>query len=256
MPPNLVGLMFAVGFLGVGVYMFGRGGLELLHVAPILRGRRTTVVDVPGRDAPVLVEGRAGKAAATVRAPFSQTRCLAYEYETRERASPDDDWTQISSGQKSVPFVVEDDTAGIRVEPEAATFELHEEYRDVAPGETPPDRVSQYLATTDDVDARHRTMDVTVHEPEADRRQRFVERRLELNEEVAVYGESVTKVLNRTHEGLVDAVLRAGASIPLIVVAESRDRPSLWWIAKAPIARVLGGAVVLAVAAGLAVGSL
>lgn len=256
MPPNLVGLLLGVGFLGVGAFMFGRGGVELVGVARALGGQISSVADLPGRSGPVLVDGTARKATASVTAPFSETRCLAYEYETRERAGPDDDWTTLSAGQKAVPFAVDDGTGRVRVEPESATFRLSEEYRDVGPGEDPPDRVAQYLATTEDVDARRRTMDVSVNEPDADRRQRFVERRLEAGEDVSVYGESVPKRLNRAGEGLVDAVLRAGAAMPLVVVAGDRDAPSVWWVARAPILRVVGGAALLAVAGWLVATSL
>lgn len=248
MPPDLVGLLLGVGFLGVGAYMFGRGGVELVAVARALGGRASSVVDLPGRSGPVLVDGVARKATASVTAPFSETRCHAYEYETRERAGPEDDWTTLSEGQKAVPFAVDDGTGRVRVEPESATFRLSEEYRDVEPGEEPPARVSQYLATTEDVDARRRTMDVSVQEPDASRRQRFVERRLEAGDDVAVYGESVPKRLNRAGEGLVDAVLRAGAAMPLVVVAGERDPPATWWVARAPVLRVLGGAALLVVA--------
>lgn len=236
--------------------MFGRGGVELAAIARALSGGAVAVADLPGRSGPVRLEGEARKATAAVTSPFSQTRCLAYEYETLERESPDSGWTKLSEGQKAVPFAVDDGSGHARVEPESATFRLAEEYRDVEPGETPPSRVAQYLATTEDVDTRSRTMDVSVHEPDANRRQRFVERRLEVADDVVVYGESVPKRLNRATEGLVDAVVRAGAAMPLVVVAGTQTRPRFWQVARAPLVRVLGGAALLGLAWWLATGSL
>lgn len=74
----------------------------------------------------VEVSGTAKRLDETVTAPYSDTDCLAYEYTRKERrddVGDDDnspDWRSVESGSDSVPFLIEDDTGRVPIDPRGA----------------------------------------------------------------------------------------------------------------------------------------
>lgn len=79
----------------------------------------------------VEVSGTADPLHDTVTAPYSDEECLAYEYKRKERRDDigdDDDntseWRTIDSGDDSVPFLVEDDSGRVPVDPDGADISM------------------------------------------------------------------------------------------------------------------------------------
>jgi hypothetical protein len=80
----------------------------------------------------VEVSGTATPLHDTVTAPYSNEDCLAYEYERKERRQDFDDddntseWRTVDSGEDSVPFLVEDDSGRVPVDPDGANVSMSE----------------------------------------------------------------------------------------------------------------------------------
>lgn len=80
----------------------------------------------------VEVSGTAKPHHGTVTAPYSNEDCLAYEHRRRERRDDihDDDntseWRTVNSGSDSVPFLVEDDSGRVAVDPDGADVSMDE----------------------------------------------------------------------------------------------------------------------------------
>jgi hypothetical protein len=79
----------------------------------------------------VEVSGTATPLHDTVTAPYSNEDCLAYEYERKERRDDihdDDDntseWRTVESGEESIPFLVEDDSGSVPVDPDGADVSM------------------------------------------------------------------------------------------------------------------------------------
>lgn len=124
----------------VGVAVFGIGGLVAvawgaLHFRDGYAMWTNDPVDaaqVRYEDGVVEVTGTANPLHDTIEAPYSNESCLAYEYKRKERrddhAHDDDDtgpdWRTVDSGSSSVPFVVEDESGTVAVDPEGADISM------------------------------------------------------------------------------------------------------------------------------------
>ncbi|MFB6305291.1 MAG: GIDE domain-containing protein [Haloferacaceae archaeon] len=151
MSPVAAAVLVLVGLvlLGLGVR---DGWVALRH-----RTRRVAPVgELAADDGRVVVSGVARRAEATVTAPLSGRACLAYAWRTvehREQRSLDGTvgtWGQPGrSGREAVPFLVEDWTGTVRVDPEGADVRLAEEW--VRDPETVPEDRPRGLDHADDV---------------------------------------------------------------------------------------------------------
>lgn len=174
--------------LPVGV-VFGLGGLALLGLAARdswmvirYRTRRPVPVGELSDDADrVVVSGVARRADEVVRAPLSGEECLAYawrvaELQTQRRFDSEiGRWGRRGrSGRGAVPFLVEDGTGSVLVDPDGAEFRLAEEWvRD--PVDVPDDRPSA-------VDRADDLLGIGTHD------RRYYESRLDDGETVTVRG--------------------------------------------------------------------
>ena len=84
----------------------------------------------------VEIHGKVKQAAAFVVAPFSRVDCVYFKYKIEERRRkggkrPRTYWATIGSGSMHVPFLAEDETGTVLVDPTEAEFntELRREYR-------------------------------------------------------------------------------------------------------------------------------
>lgn len=128
--------LFGAGYAAAAAF----GGIGLVGTGIRRWKQRQLMTDTPTSTiqslsiGPAEIEGTAhadGRDPLT--APFSGTDCLLAKYEIEEyHESNDDDgggsWNTIASDTRHAPFVVEDDTGRVLVEPrDAATFDLEPE---------------------------------------------------------------------------------------------------------------------------------
>lgn len=111
--------------LGWGAISF-RDGYEMWSNDPV---EAAAVAEQRGV---VEVTGTARPLEDTVVAPYTDTECLAHEHRTRvkEDGVGDDDndrWRTVDRGEDSVPFLVEDDSGTVAVDPEGADLSMDEE---------------------------------------------------------------------------------------------------------------------------------
>lgn len=240
-------VLFGGVFAVVGLFVLGKGLDEFRLVSHVLRNDPVPVRDLPGRSGPVEIEGTVAVADGhdPVRSPFTDTECLAYEYEAEEYQSRGDDssWRTLDEGGEQVPFRVEDDTGAVRVDPAGADFRLEEHAIRVDAGEEPPERIARYVAATDDVDPQEGSVDLVVTELNYGNDQRFVERRLDPGEEVYVYGTARRAPGGGWGSRLVDATVGDGDAVPAFVVSDTSERGTAWRIGKRAVSMVAFGLV-------------
>jgi len=147
------GWLMAAG-VTYGGYAVIRRGFELRRQRQLIRDTPTEEVESVSMG-PSELAGTARPHDGTLTAPFSEVPCLLARWRVEEyRDDGDDDggsWRTIASGLESVPFVLDDGTGRLLVEPhDDVEFAVSEEPRlDVDVDETPPDRVAAFLAEQD-----------------------------------------------------------------------------------------------------------
>ncbi|WP_254271937.1 E3 ubiquitin ligase family protein [Haloarcula marina] len=238
----------ALAFLAVGGFLLVTGGRELKTVFHILRNDPLPVRELDGHTGPVEIVGTAGEGDdGTVTAPFTGSRCLAYTYEVEELRSSgkSSSWHTLDSGTGGVDFVVDDGTDRVRVDPTGADIHFESHTVTVPPGTELPDRLAEYVASTDEVDAQDRTVNLLVTELSIGNKQRFTERRLDVGEDVYVYGSARRGPPTEWGSGLVDAVVGGGEGTPVFVISDTTERGTAWRIARGGLWRAGIGVVLL-----------
>jgi len=248
--------------LGPITLTFAAVGLAVLayslhRLRPVVHALRNDPIDVyrlSNHAGPVEVEGEARVDGGTVTAPFSGRACLAYEYEAEERSSSGkhSHWETLDSGGAAVPFLLDDGSAKVRVEPAGADLHLESHAVRVDPGDEPPGRIADYLAESDAVDPQDRTLDLRIVELNLGNEQRFVERRLDVDETAYVYGEAVEESAGGWGSGVVNAVIREGERAPAFVISDAPERATAWRMARGPLLGVAVGLVALGLAVSAA----
>lgn len=219
-PPALA---FAAGLALVGalaVAVVYRDGRELWG---FLRGREIDVADLmTGTTGPVVLTGRARKAERALEAPFTGEACLAVQYAVEERRQTRNGstWEEIHGGAGAVPFVLEDDTGSVLVEPDRFRLGLDRaEAIRVDGGEHPPGRIREFVERSEAVDSEERTLDLKVFELNVGDDRRYVEHRLEPDETVTVFGEATPRTGRSVGIGQVNAAIGPGSN--RVVIAET-----------------------------------
>ena len=244
--PQLV----ALGALAVGGYFCYTGGRRLSTVYHILRSDPLPVRKLHGHRGPVEIEGRAVEGdAGTVEAPFTGSRCLAYTYEVEELRSSGktQSWETLDTGMGGVDFVVDDDTGRVRVDPTGADFHFEDHTVTVDPGEELPDRLADFVARSPEVEPQNRTVDLHITELNTGNRQRFIERRLDVGEDVYVYGQVRQGPSGAWGSDLVDALVGRGDETPVFVISDTDERGTAWRIAKTGLLKFVGGVMALGI---------
>lgn len=257
MNSTVVAASTAVAIGGVAISALGWRRLEpAWHV---LRNDPIPVRDLLYRDGPVEVEGvaRVNEEARTATALFSGTACLAYEYEAQEfrGGGQHSHWETVDEGLRAIPFFVEDNSGTVSVDPRGAELHLETETLTIEPSERPPERIERYIRQTEDLELQNDTIDLVITELNTGNKQRFIERRLDVDEPVHVYGAAGDAPAGEWGSGQVDAVVERIEEIPL-VISDSSERGTAWRLTKSRLTLFALGAIVTLVGlVGLVYGS-
>jgi hypothetical protein len=246
--------LLALGALGVGVYLLIAGGRQLRTVYHILRNDPVPVRDLHGHRGPVEIEGSAVESDdGTVTAPFTGSPCLAYTYEVEELRSSgkNQSWQTLDTGMGGVDFVVDDGTGRVRVDPSGADIHLESHSVTVPAGTELPDRLAQYVESTDAVEKQTRTVDIVITKLAVGNKQRFTERRLDVGEDVYVYGQATAGPTAEWGSNLVDALVGDGDGTPVFVISDTDERGTAWRIARTSIWRIGAGIGMVGIAAAV-----
>jgi hypothetical protein len=244
-------------FLGlfalVGLAVVGYAGRELWVAWRLHRTDPVAVADVPNLSGTVEVQGRARIAEGTVTAPFTGTESLACEWRVEEERHDDDgsDWVDIASGVRKVPFRVEDDTGSVLVYPAGADFRLSRDARiHVDGGERPPEHVQRFIESDDTVDDENTGIELAGFRLVTGNDRRYVEHRLDPDEQVYVYGTVRYDPSVSERAGEVNAVLEPGG---LFVVADTDDRGATRRVVRDALVPLVVGLLFVGAAAFFAV---
>ena len=239
-------LAAGLGLFALGLGAVYRGLQELSPAYHILRDEPRSVQDLVYHSGPAEIEGVARGDEKGVKAPFSGTVCLAYEYEVKELQSSgkSSHWETLDEGYAAAPFLVEDETGSVQVDGRVAELHLEEHSLRLKPGEKPPSRVAEYIQENEDVDAQDGSLDLVVTELNFGNDQQFIERRLDIDESVHVYGHVKRTNAREWGSGIVDALLTRSERTPLIV-SDTTERGAAWRIIKRRLLWPVGGLVLL-----------
>lgn len=226
----------------VGLAALLKGWQELGPAVAIFRNDPVSVQELVYHDGPAEVEGTARGDEKGVKTPFTDTVCLAYEYEVQEYRSSGQSghWKTLHEGSNWVRFLVEDDTGAVQIDGKNAELHLSEETLELSPGEDPPERVAQYMAESDEIERQDSTLDLGITELNLGNKQRFIERRLDIDESVHVYGTVGRAPAGEWGSNLVDAMLTSDDNTPL-VISDSSERGTVWRIVKSQLGWPLFG---------------
>lgn len=236
MADHLIGLLVLLAgivVLGWGVAAAARsGGRAFARGLDVLRRSRVPIADVNP------VEGTTTESVAiqgTVRdvgefaSGFtgSPSVCSEYEIERRERSdslTPSEvvsstSWKTVATFSDRAPFVLEDDSGRIRVEPGGADLELETaDSFEVGNGRMPSARVESYL-------------EGTRHAPASDERRRYTERNVAPRTVAHVVG-PVERDPDASDDPDVTTVVRAAAGDGPFVVSNTDKAATvrrIWW---------------------------
>ncbi len=260
----MLGVVALLAAICLAVLAYGL--MELRLAWRILRTDPDAVLDAPN-GGPVELVGVAERDDRTVRSPFTGTECLAYEYEVEQERHTRHGrtWERIASGREAVPFRLRDDTGSVLVEPPGADLRLGRAARiTVEGGERPPEEIEQFIAADDRVDDQDRSIDIGPFELRTGKDHRFVERRLDVGEEVHVLGTARFDTSAARESGQVNAVVgidrdaldrgrlgwyRYRIAGPPFLVSDSSERGTVKRIGVVGALAVAGGGAGLAVLA-------
>lgn len=119
-------------FAAIGLFLFGAGVREALRAYRLRRTGTTPVSALSAASGRVVVTGIARRADRTVTAPFTRREALAHSWHvealTREWSNDGvrHRWSQVDRGKGAVPFLVDDGTGTVLVDPDGATLRLAE----------------------------------------------------------------------------------------------------------------------------------
>ena len=248
-PETAAGLGFLLVLFGGASLAYG--AWRLRPVYHILTNDPIAVRDLVYHSGPAEIEGTAvpTDSGTTVRAPFTDTACLAYEYEVQEYRSSGQSsyWETLEEGESAAQFLVEDDTGTVQVDPADAELHFDSHTTEVPRGEEPPESIARYINQSEAVDAQHdRSLDLVVTELTIGNDQRFVERRLDVDESVHVYGDVERAPAGEWGSGLVDALLTRGEEAGILVISDTSERGTAWRLAKGPLFWTVAGVGLLA----------
>ena len=219
LPSSPFGVLLLVGVVGGSLLALGFVFREIGAIRQVL-GPSTDVFSLStGTTGPVSISGTAMQYEDSLVSPFTGTECLALSYEVEERRTTDKgtSWIEIDSGRGAVPFLLEDETASVLVDPSKVRLGLDTSTTiEVDGGDRPPARIQEFIDRTDDVDSEERTWDLKIIELKVGDDRRYIERRLDPGESVTVFGEVHSESGVSTRAGQVNAVLKAGDH-PLIL---------------------------------------
>lgn len=223
-----VALGFGAVGLVVGAVLVYRHLAMALFTVRILRSEPTPIGDLPD-GGPVEVHGTTGVVAgADVTAPFSERRCLAYEATGKVRHGGSlSHWEVLMEDRAVTPFVLRDDTGSVRVEgdPELALAETEIDETDV-PESIRAEIDDRAGASTPDgnetPDGHDPTDSPRRIAPDPETTTKYVERRLEADESVHVYGVAGAPATDEWGRSRSDGLVTGSEQVPLVISDGSR----------------------------------
>jgi len=214
-------------FVAIGLFYVGKAAKDIRIVYHIIQNEPVSIQELPTRSGPVEIEGTARVAEdhEPMESIFTETPCLAFEYEIEEYRSSgkSSSWHTLEEGSTYVPFLIEGTTGTVRVRPENADFRFEDHSIRVDGGEEPPSRIKQYLQRTDAADPQNKSLNLGITELSYGNDQRFTERRLEPGEDAYVYGTVGRAQGGEWGSDLVSAAIEDGESIPEFVVSDTTE---------------------------------
>lgn len=215
-----MGLVVLAVLAGGGALALAFALREAGALRQVLFGASTDVFSLStGTSGPVTLSGTAVRLDESVQSPFTGTDCLALEYEVQELRSTGKSvsWVAIDSGRAAVPFLLEDESASVLVDPTRVRLGLdRSDVIEVDGGDRPPRGIREFIERSADVDSEERTLDLKVVELNVGNDRRYIEHRLEPGESVTVFGNARSESGTSTRSGQVNAVVSAGAH-PLVL---------------------------------------
>lgn len=122
-PGDYAGLIFAIGTLAFGIYLF-LAGFSWFRKRQLFRSAPTPTLRSLSMGF-TQIEATAEKHEDTVTAPFSGDDVLAYWYEIEQQHGvKQNKWKTIDDGQDGVVFEVTDETDTILIDPQGSELEL------------------------------------------------------------------------------------------------------------------------------------
>lgn len=238
---------------GTGLVLVGSvvvAGRELLIAYRVFSTPTARVSDLlTDADRTVELHGTARVADRTLAGPFTGEDCLVVETVVEEYESSGGgggSWTEIDSVVQSVPFVLEDDSGSVLVDPRMADTRLSEEAEiTVDGGTTPPERIERYIEENDEVSYENRRLDLKLFSVPVGADRRYTETRLRPGGEVYVFGRA------RPEAGSADtinAVIGYGADAPMFLLSDGSARRTGWRVLARGALYLVPGVVVAGIA--------
>lgn len=218
-------------FAAIGLFLLGAGGREAVRAVRLRRTDATPVSALTETSGRVVVTGIARPADGTVTAPFSQQACLAHSWHVDAlNREFDGDGVRyrrgvVDRGRGAVPFIVDDGSGTVLVDPAGADLRLAEAWvPDYAP----------------DPGARD-TLDLaSLRRLAGESDPRYYEARLDEGETVTVHG-----VVERDGEGLRAGRVGVRISGRGTLVSDVDDRTAARRSTRAAAVSIVLGLVVL-----------
>jgi hypothetical protein len=203
----------------------------LQKVSQLLRHDSLPVSDIYGSKGPIQIQGRSVEGAeGTVTAPFSGSSCLLYTYELKKRRGTGANrlWEPIDEGRDSVNFVVDDGTGRVTVDPTGADVAIDDHSQTIKPGSKLPERLAEHVAQTPDIEPQDPNPLSLVTDLTGGSPLRFTERRLEVDDDVFVYGQ-----VTRGNAGRFGSdTVADGAGTSPFVISDKNTAGTTWRIAR------------------------
>lgn len=224
MPSLVVSILGGLSVL-FGMVLLALGVAQLRFVLRLRGTEPTPVREVPSVTGPVEIVGAATPDTEMLVAPVSGEDCLAYDYEILEEeyGLESHEWRTLDSGTATVPFLVDDGTSVVLVNPDGADLSFETETTRTGRKDDPPPGIERAL---DSPEESSETPDLRGVNFNGVSDHEFREGRLDPAEDVYVYGTPERTVAGEYQPGRVDAVLRAGDTesmfAPVFVVADGR----------------------------------
>lgn len=236
----------------LGGCLLWRAAKELWNGLVLWRNDPVAVMDAVNADGAIELEGTAASGGRTLRAPFTGTACVACEYEVQEYQNSGNggNWMTLAEDRDVVPFLFEDDTGSVAVDPEGAEFSLDTDAEiESGKDETPPEAVQRFLEGIGVEREEGGTRSLGPISIKRGDRRRYVERRLDPGDLVHVYGQSRWGREVGDVSGTVNAVVGGGKATPFFRISEGGERAAIRNRLVASAKYLTGGAVVVAVVA-------
>lgn len=233
------------------VAAIGGYGLNALWRAYLIYTREPDDVRDATSGGRIELEGTARPTSGTLDGPFTGKECLVCDYEVKEYRSSgkSSSWQTVQEDTIAVPFLVDDGTGTVLVEPVAVRTNLSREKRiQIDGGETPPARIRRFIEGNPDVDSENTSLDLKVIELDTGNKRRYVERRLDPGEPVHVLGHASYGREGLEYAGSVNATvgprladdgdhswfarLQNRISGRGFVISDAKERVAAWRIAK------------------------